>query len=142
VLIEILQEGIVVRLSWTTWSVRQYRGIRESTHQHLADTDASLHFAAERADERQRLSHREVGVSILPASAHELGFSQPPDLPDLSELTLDDVDLDAIRTCHPGDCNLKLGAHEIERLRSVVVSTRERSENSSISRRDAGVPSP
>jgi hypothetical protein len=47
-------------------------------------------------------------------------FSQPPVLSDLDTLTLDDVDLDGIRRCEPGDCSVKLAAHEIESLRKAA----------------------
>ena len=55
--------------------------------------------------------------SYVPAIAR---FSDPPDITDLSTLTLDEVDLTGIRNCRPGNCELKLGAAEIERLRGVI----------------------
>src|SRR5262245_4959232 len=39
-------------------------------------------------------------------------FSDPPVLADLKGLTLDDDDLNAIRDCRPGDCELKLAADD------------------------------
>jgi hypothetical protein len=47
-------------------------------------------------------------------------FSDPPDLADLADLTLDERDLEAIRECVPGDCALKLSAPEIESLSLAV----------------------
>lgn len=47
-------------------------------------------------------------------------FSEPPSLGDLQGLQLDQRDLDSIRECRPGDCDLKLSAPEIETLRRVA----------------------
>lgn len=44
-------------------------------------------------------------------------FSSPPRLDDLAELTLDDDDLDAIRRCRPGRCDLQLAGGEMDELR-------------------------
>lgn len=52
-------------------------------------------------------------------------FSARPQLRDLSGLTLDTVDLEAIRKCHVGDCALKLGAAEIESLQRTMGPNRE-----------------
>lgn len=46
-------------------------------------------------------------------------FSEPPSLSDLDGLQLDQRDLNSIRECRPGDCDLKLSAAEIETLRRV-----------------------
>ena len=43
-------------------------------------------------------------------------FSNPPKLEDLSNLSLDPVDLEAIRQCHINKCDLKMPAHFIERF--------------------------
>jgi hypothetical protein len=43
--------------------------------------------------------------------------SSPPAVEDFDALVLDERDLDDLRRCRPGDCGLKLGAAEIERLR-------------------------
>jgi hypothetical protein len=47
-------------------------------------------------------------------------FSHPPVLSDLDSLTLDDVDLEGIRQCEPGDCSVKLAAQEIASLRKAA----------------------
>lgn len=47
-------------------------------------------------------------------------FSEPPALGDLDGLQLDQRDLDSIRECRPGDCDLKLSAAEIETLSRVA----------------------
>jgi hypothetical protein len=47
-------------------------------------------------------------------------FSTPPSLDDLANLRLDDVDLDALRSCRPGDCPVKLAAAEIMSIRRAV----------------------
>ena len=49
-------------------------------------------------------------------------FSDPPILSDLDGLVLDDVDLEGIRECRPGDCGIKLAAHEIESLKAASTS--------------------
>jgi hypothetical protein len=43
-------------------------------------------------------------------------FSKPPVLEDLADLVLDEDDLDDLRRCRVGDCAVKLGAAEIERM--------------------------
>jgi hypothetical protein len=47
-------------------------------------------------------------------------FSDPPRLGDLADLTLDDEDVLAIRSCRPGSCRLKLSASEMTELQKVV----------------------
>jgi hypothetical protein len=49
-------------------------------------------------------------------------FSDPPVIDDLSGLSLDDEDLEAIRKCHPSACGVKLSGPEIERLRRAAES--------------------
>lgn len=52
-------------------------------------------------------------------------FSTPPVLEDLQDLTLDDADLDAVRSCRSGDCGLKLAASEIVELQSAISGRRD-----------------
>ena len=52
-------------------------------------------------------------------------FSTPPAIADLAELALDPDDLDAIASCPPGDCDLKLTPDEITALRNEPVSARQ-----------------
>lgn len=47
-------------------------------------------------------------------------FSDPPRLEDLEALALDDEDLEAIRRCRPGNCQLKLGAAEIASFQAAI----------------------
>jgi hypothetical protein len=47
-------------------------------------------------------------------------FSDPPVIEDLDDLTLDAVDVDAVRSCRTGACGLKLAAHEIASLRAAA----------------------
>lgn len=47
-------------------------------------------------------------------------FSSPPRPGDLDSLSLDEDDLDAIRRCQPSDCEIKLTASEIARLRRAI----------------------
>ena len=47
-------------------------------------------------------------------------FSNPPRIEDLDSLTLDDEDLQDIRQCRPGDCDLKLGSSEMIRLQQAI----------------------
>jgi len=47
-------------------------------------------------------------------------FSNPPRLEDLSGLTLDQVDIDAIKACRMKDCDFKMSAKFIERFRKEV----------------------
>lgn len=44
-------------------------------------------------------------------------FSDPPAIEDLADLNLDDDELEDLRRCRPGDCDLKLSAIEIEEVR-------------------------
>jgi hypothetical protein len=50
-------------------------------------------------------------------------FSDPPTPADLHNLSLDERDLEAVRECTPGDCELKLSAPEIESLKSAAESS-------------------
>jgi hypothetical protein len=47
-------------------------------------------------------------------------FSNPPRLEDLSNLSLDPADIEAIRQCHLNKCDLKMPAHFIERFMADV----------------------
>ena len=49
-------------------------------------------------------------------------FSEPPVPQDLEGLRLDDVDLDDIRECRRGRCDLKLAADEIESMRAAIAA--------------------
>jgi hypothetical protein len=76
-----------------------------------------------------------VGPDVFVASIHNIvalkqgpyvpqvgRFSAQPRLEDLSELTLDKVDVDEIRRCQPGRCGLKLEGEEIKRLQHAIAS--------------------
>jgi len=47
-------------------------------------------------------------------------FHEPPVLSDLDEHTLSDRDLEDLRKCRPGDCDLKLTGAEIQRMQRVI----------------------
>lgn len=47
-------------------------------------------------------------------------LADPPALEDLHDLSLDDVDLDDLRRCQPGDCNVKLTTDDIADLRQTA----------------------
>jgi len=47
-------------------------------------------------------------------------FSEPPVLSDLDGLHLDDQDLDALRQCRPGDCEVKLARTDIESIGQAI----------------------
>jgi hypothetical protein len=49
-------------------------------------------------------------------------FSDPPRPADLESLTLDPVDLDSLRRCRPGDCDLKLPGRNIEALTAAIAA--------------------
>ena len=49
-------------------------------------------------------------------------FSQPPVQSDLAALRLDPHEIDALKSCRPGDCDLKLTEQEMVRLRSVATT--------------------
>ena len=49
-------------------------------------------------------------------------FSEPPVPEDLDGLRLDEVDLEDIRKCRPGRCDVKLTADEIEWMRAAIAS--------------------
>jgi hypothetical protein len=44
-------------------------------------------------------------------------LSDPPAFEDLQDISLDDVDLEDLRRCRPGDCSVKLTIEDIEALR-------------------------
>jgi hypothetical protein len=47
-------------------------------------------------------------------------FSNPPQPSDVASLTIDDADLKALRECRVEDCDIRLGAAEIERVRREI----------------------
>jgi len=58
-------------------------------------------------------------IELLKQSEYVLGIerlSDPPRLGDFANLVVDDDDLDAIRSCHAGDCALKMSAAEMAAL--------------------------
>lgn len=62
-------------------------------------------------------------IEALRTSAHSPAtrrFSSPPDLADLDRMDLPPQDVDAIRRCRPGDCDVKLTTAEIARLRALA----------------------
>ena len=55
-----------------------------------------------------------------PGIPHLGRFSNPPRIEDLASLTLPPEDVKALQRCRPGDCNLKLPAEAMNRLRAEV----------------------
>ncbi|MBL8228732.1 MAG: hypothetical protein JNL98_09660 [Bryobacterales bacterium] len=47
-------------------------------------------------------------------------FRKPPTMADLASLAFDAEDIDELRNCVPGDCNIQMPADEIKRIRSAV----------------------
>ena len=47
-------------------------------------------------------------------------FQNPPVLSDLAGLTFDKDDLEALRTCTPGDCEVQLPADQMEKFRRTI----------------------
>jgi hypothetical protein len=90
-------------------------------------TESAIFSAAKVSDEvdGERLLAWVRRVVELKKSTHVPAiarFSQPPRLSDLATLNLDDEDLEAIRTCRPKACDIRLSEAEIDRLRKIVVS--------------------
>lgn len=86
-------------------------------------------FAATRFDaEPEALVRWTKAIEALKRSPFVVAirrFSHPPVLSDLDALVLDDVDLEGIRRCQPGDCTVKLAAHEIDALKTAAASKSE-----------------
>ncbi len=83
-------------------------------------------FAAARLDaDAETLAAWVKAIAHLKKSPYVLmirRFSDPPALDDLKGLTLDEGDLDAIRDCRPGNCELKLAGDDIAALRQAALS--------------------
>lgn len=47
-------------------------------------------------------------------------FSNPPRIEDLADLTLDDDDVEELRDCRPGHCDVKLAAAEMHRITAAI----------------------
>src|SRR5262245_42597505 len=47
-------------------------------------------------------------------------FSQPPVASDVNRLTLESDDVDSLKSCRPGDCDLRLGAAGLTEVRQAV----------------------
>ena len=55
-----------------------------------------------------------------PANAKEYGlFQQPPQLSDLAKLTLEPKDLEALRKCKPGNCDVQMPANAIRKFQAL-----------------------
>jgi hypothetical protein len=87
-----------------------------------ASTQVAL-FAVTRIEAPPRaLADATRSIADLKRSSFVLGvqrFSQPPVLSDLDSLVLPDRDLQALRDCETGDCDLKLTTPEIQAIRAV-----------------------
>jgi hypothetical protein len=62
-------------------------------------------------------------VAELKKSAYVLAihrFSEPPVLDDLAALSLEEADLQALRRCRPGDCDVKLDPDEIVQVQAAA----------------------
>lgn len=122
--------------------------------------------------DRERLAGRETVTRILPVRDGQLAvfaatqldappqsvatwarttghrFSDPPALSDVDDLVLDERDLDALRACTPGDCQIKLAWPEIVSLRALTAapggrtSSPPRATRSSTGRRNRSAASP
>jgi hypothetical protein len=93
----------------------------------LLDTDASKEVAVLGAVWINAPIRRYVeAVSDIEAFEKGGGFkvtkriSAPPRLEDFSALRLPDEDLDDLRTCRVGDCEVKLGEEALKRFRSAI----------------------
>jgi hypothetical protein len=51
---------------------------------------------------------------------HVMRFSTPPRIENVAKLVLESGDLNALRRCTPGDCDIKLSEPEIERVRAAI----------------------
>jgi hypothetical protein len=64
---------------------------------------------------------REIGQFKRGPMVESIGrFSSPPQLADLDDLSLGETDLESLRDCRSGSCDLKLTAAEIVRLRKEI----------------------
>lgn len=70
-----------------------------------------------------RLLHASGNIARLRRAPQVLAIgllSTPPQASDLDALALDDEDLDSLRKCRPGDCDVKLADAEIRALRAAA----------------------
>ena len=91
------------------------------------DRDIAIVSAARIAVNGQRLAawvHRIAEFKKSPYVLAVRRFSTVPHLADLEDLTLDEEDLGALRTCQPGDCGVKLSEHEIVTMRSAIAAAK------------------
>lgn len=68
-----------------------------------------------------RLVAWERRIDVLKKSSYVTAigrFTNPPRIEDLDGLTLDDADVNAIRSCRPGQCDLKLSSGEMGQLQA------------------------
>jgi len=47
-------------------------------------------------------------------------FNNPPTLDDVKTLTLDEAELEAIRSCKPADCDLQISGEGLQRIRREI----------------------
>lgn len=81
-------------------------------------------FAASRVDVTpQKFAERLRNAARLwhgPKVPRTGTFSTPADTEDVAEMKLQSIDLNALRRCRPGDCEVKLSADEITRIDAAV----------------------
>jgi hypothetical protein len=114
---------------------RDYRDARCSAHR--TDAAPRSELATSAHDKNEILMYGVVFVNAAPekflkiyADVEKLVdgksylsakyFKTPPSLSDLLNLTFDQEDLEELRNCLPGECNVQLSADSIQRIRSRV----------------------
>jgi hypothetical protein len=85
--------------------------------------DVAIFSAARIAIDGDRFVSWIRRIEALKRSTQVLGiarFSSPPSIDDLASLALEPSELAALRSCQPGDCDMKLDDTEMARLRRLV----------------------
>ena len=85
-----------------------------------ADAEIGI-FAASRLNaDGEMLAAWAESIAQLKKSPYVLvvrRFSDPPSIDDVQDMTLDDTDLETLRGCRAGDCDMKMAAEDIVSLR-------------------------
>ena len=88
-----------------------------------ADGEVGIFITAAVNADGETLAAWASSIAQLKASRYVLAirrFSDPPSLEDLQDLVLEDGDVEAVRRCRSGDCEVKMAASDIERLRQAA----------------------
>jgi hypothetical protein len=106
-------------------AIRNGEAVAKNLHSRTADeifVFGAVYIKAE-ADSYLKFSRDFDRLRTLPGYLAIGGFSRPPELSDVKDLTFDDEEIKTLKNCKPGDCEIQMPTSSIEELhRSIDLS--------------------